>query len=94
MLAQLEADRRAINITLNSLSEPTVIKVRDQLYPTVGKLYPSATGLCEKKNLAYVSKLAQCVDVDSVRNAIDAFPVRPALPQPARRTSRPFLAKE
>jgi len=73
-ILELEADRRAINITLNSMSEPSVIKVRDQLYPTVGRLYPSATGLCEKKASGYVSKLAQTVDVDGVRNAVDAFP--------------------
>jgi V-type H+-transporting ATPase subunit d len=73
-ILELEADRKAINITINSLTEQSIIKVRDQLYPSIGRLYPSATGLCEKKASQYVSKLAQCLEIENVRSAIDAFP--------------------
>jgi len=73
-ILELEADRRAINITLNSLTEPTLVKVRDQLYPHIGRLYPTSTGICEKKNNLYVSKLAQATEIDNVRVCVDAFP--------------------
>lgn len=73
-ILELEADRRAINITLNSLTEPTLVKVRDQLYPHIGRLYPTSTGICDKKNNLYVSKLAQATEIDNVRVCVDAFP--------------------
>mmetsp|Transcript_30585 Transcript_30585/g.65732 ORF Transcript_30585/g.65732 Transcript_30585/m.65732 type:complete len:363 (-) Transcript_30585:585-1673(-) len=73
-ILELEADRRSINITLNSLTEPTIVKVRDQLYPNIGRLYPASTGISDKKNNQYVSKLAQVTDVDGVRTCVDAFP--------------------
>jgi V-type H+-transporting ATPase subunit d len=73
-ILELEADRRAINITLNSLTEPTIVKVRDQLYPHIGRLYPTSTGICDKKNNLYVSKLAQATEIDNVRVCVDAFP--------------------
>mmetsp|Transcript_37666 Transcript_37666/g.82903 ORF Transcript_37666/g.82903 Transcript_37666/m.82903 type:complete len:366 (-) Transcript_37666:70-1167(-) len=73
-ILELEADRRAINITLNSLNEMSIIKVRDSLYPTIGRLYPNSTGISEKKGNAYVSKMAQAIELDAVRNAVDAFP--------------------
>ena len=59
----LEADRRAINITVNSLDTELDMKVRETLYPTIGLLYPEGT-----------SRLARATDLDAVRAAIDAYP--------------------
>jgi V-type H+-transporting ATPase subunit d len=67
-ILQLEADRRAINITVNSLdtdlaSDPTQMKRREKLYPCIGHLFPEST-----------AKLAKATDLDGVRSAMDAFP--------------------
>jgi len=62
-ILQLEADRRAINITINSIDTDLDIKQREKLYPTIGLLYPEGT-----------SRLAKATDIDAVRSAIDAFP--------------------
>jgi len=62
-ILELEADRRAINITVNSLDTDLDIKQREKLYPEIGLLYPEGT-----------SRLAKATDLDAVRSAIDAFP--------------------
>jgi len=62
-ILQLEADRRAINITVNSLDTDLDLKQREKLYPTIGSLYPEG-----------VSRLARATDLDAVRGAIDAYP--------------------
>ncbi|KAL3932966.1 MAG: hypothetical protein SGPRY_000490 [Prymnesium sp.] len=62
-ILELEADRRAINITVNSIETDLDLKEREKLYPSIGVLYPEAT-----------SRLAKAVDLDTVRSAIDAFP--------------------
>lgn len=62
-ILQLEADRRAINITVNSLDTDLDMKQREKLYPAMGLLYPEGT-----------SRLAKATDLDAVRSAIDAFP--------------------
>ena len=59
----LEADRRAINITVNSIDTELDLKQRETLYPTIGLLYPEGT-----------SRLARATDLDAVRAAIDAYP--------------------
>ena len=59
----LEADRRAINITVNSLDTELDTKQRETLYPTIGLLYPEGT-----------SRIARATDLDAVRAAIDAYP--------------------
>jgi len=65
----LEADRRAINITVNSLDTELDLKQRETLYPTIGLLYPEGT-----------SRIARATDLDAVRAAIDAYPdYRPLL---------------
>jgi len=58
----LEADRRAINITVNSLDTDLDLKQRETLYPTIGLLYPEGT-----------SRLARATDLDGVRAATDAY---------------------
>jgi V-type H+-transporting ATPase subunit d len=62
-ILQLEADRRAINITVNSLETELELKQREKLYPTIGLLFPEGT-----------SRLAKATDIDAVRGAIDAYP--------------------
>jgi len=62
-ILQLEADRRAINITVNSLDTELDLKSREKLYPTIGLLYPEGT-----------SRLIKATDIDAVRSAVDAFP--------------------
>ena len=62
-ILKLEADRRAINITVNSLDTDLDLKSREKLYPTIGLLYPEGT-----------SRLIKATDLDAVRSAIDAFP--------------------
>lgn len=59
----LEADRRAINITVNSIDTELDMKQRESLYPSMGLLYPEGT-----------SRLARATDLDAVRAAIDAYP--------------------
>merc|ERR1739848_251497 len=49
----LGADRRAINITVNSLDTDLERKQRELLYPTIGLLYPEGT-----------SRLAAATDID------------------------------
>lgn len=61
-ILQLEADRRAINITVNSLDTDLDLKQREKLYPTIGLLYPEGT-----------SRLAKATDLDAVRGSIDAY---------------------
>jgi len=62
-ILQLEADRRAINITVNSIDTELDMKQREKLYPEIGLLFPEGT-----------SRLAKATDLDAVRSAIDAFP--------------------
>jgi V-type H+-transporting ATPase subunit d len=59
----LEADRRAINITVNSIDSELDMKKREKLYPEMGLLFPEGT-----------SRLARATDLDGVRAAIDAYP--------------------
>ncbi|TPX38457.1 hypothetical protein SeMB42_g06735 [Synchytrium endobioticum] len=58
-----EADRRVINITINSFNTELSKDDRAKLLPTCGKLYPNG-----------VSKLARADDVDQVRLALDSYP--------------------
>ena len=76
-ILSLEADRRAINITVNSIDTALDLKAREKLYPTVGLLYPEGT-----------SRLAKATDVEAVRAAIDAYPVSAAAPPAARTCPR------
>ena len=86
-ILSLEADRRAINITVNSIDTALDLKAREKLYPTVGLLYPEGT-----------SRLAKATDVEAVRAAIDAYPVSAAAPRrpppatpPRDSTAHPLL---
>jgi len=59
-ILQFEADRRSINITLNSLNTELSQDDRAKLYPNLGLLYPEGT-----------SKLMNALDQDSVRSAVE-----------------------
>ncbi|KAI5859184.1 V0 complex, c/d subunit of ATPase [Tricharina praecox] len=57
-----EADRRAINITLNSFGTELSKKERQKLYPSFGKLYPEGSYM-----------LGRADDVDGVRAAVEGI---------------------
>ncbi|CAI4218164.1 unnamed protein product [Parascedosporium putredinis] len=58
-LLEFEADRRAINITLNSFGTELTKADRNKLYPTFGRLYPEGTLM-----------LSRADDIDGVRLAL------------------------
>jgi len=62
-LLQFEADRRSINITLNSFGTDLAKDDREKLYPSFGLLVPDG-----------IRKLADADDADGVRNAVDIVP--------------------
>jgi len=59
-LLQFEADRRSINITLNSFGTDLEKDQRQKLYPSLGLLYPDG-----------VDKLTNADDNDQVRGAVE-----------------------
>jgi len=61
-ILQLEADRRAINITVNSLDTDLELKQREKLYPTIGLLYPEGT-----------SRLAKATDLEAVHGVCGTY---------------------
>lgn len=67
-ILSFEADRRAINITVNSFGTDLAKDDREKLYPNFGMLYPDGT-----------SKLAKADDIEQVRQVCDAYPPYRAL---------------
>eukprot|EP01128_Nolandella_sp_AFSM9_P003655 TRINITY_DN1594_c0_g1_i2.p1 TRINITY_DN1594_c0_g1~~TRINITY_DN1594_c0_g1_i2.p1 ORF type:complete len:368 (+),score=106.57 TRINITY_DN1594_c0_g1_i2:92-1195(+) len=63
-LLEFEADRRSINITLNSVGTELQHEDRRKLYPKMGLLYPEA-----------LEDLAEADDADQVRQAVDRVPL-------------------
>lgn len=61
-ILNFEADRRAINITLNSFGTELSKQDRKKLYPNLGLLYPDGTAM-----------LARADDVDGVRAAVEGI---------------------
>ncbi|KXS19958.1 ATPase, V0 complex, subunit D [Gonapodya prolifera JEL478] len=61
-ILQFEADRRAINITINSLNTELSKDDRVKLFPKTGKLYPEG-----------LSKLGRADDIDAVKSALDQY---------------------
>merc|ERR1712000_192308 len=59
-MLEFEADRRAINITLNSFGTELAKAERKKLYPNIGKLYPEGTLM-----------LSRADDAEGVRLAVD-----------------------
>jgi len=57
-----EADRRAINITINSLGTELAIEDREKLYPRFGLLYPEGTW-----------KLAKADSTEQVRQIVEEY---------------------
>jgi len=63
-ILQFEADRRAINITINSFGTELTKDDRQKLYPTFGLLHPEGTG-----------RLGRAEDLEQVRSAMDFYPI-------------------
>lgn len=61
-LISFEADRRAINITINSFGTELSKDERSKLYPTCGRLYPEG-----------LANLSRADDVDQVRLVCDRY---------------------
>jgi V-type H+-transporting ATPase subunit d len=62
-ILEFEADRRTINITINSFKTEMTKDDRVKLYPNVGKLFPDGS-----------TKLGKCDDVDQVRMIVESYP--------------------
>jgi len=62
-LLQFEADRRCINITLNSFGTELSLETRRDLYPTIGLLYPEALEI-----------MAEAEALDKVKEAVSSIP--------------------
>jgi len=67
-LLQFEADRRSINITLNSFGTDLPQDDRQRLYPNFGLLWPDG-----------IAKLGVADDADAVKNGVDNVPAYRAL---------------
>eukprot|EP00053_Salpingoeca_punica_P004479 m.49359 g.49359 ORF g.49359 m.49359 type:complete len:350 (+) comp12814_c0_seq1:142-1191(+) len=61
-ILQFEADRRAINITINSFQTALTREDRVKLFPTIGRLYPEG-----------LAKLADCSDSDDVARVAEYY---------------------
>lgn len=58
-----EADRRTINITVNSLGTQLTKEQRASLFPTIGRLYPAGNSI-----------LARAEDLDQIRGVVEQVP--------------------
>jgi len=74
-ILKFEADRRAINITMNSFGTELSKDDRTKLYPTFGWLYPDG-----------LTRLGRAEDAEQVRTAVDWFPQYRQLIQEAQGT--------
>lgn len=61
-ILQFEADRRAINITINSFGTDLAKDDREKLYPNFGLLYPEGT-----------SRLAKVDDIEQVKQIVSQY---------------------
>ena len=76
-LLRFEADRRTINITINSFNTELSKEQRAKLFPTIGLLYPSGNNV-----------LAKADDLDQVRQACDGVALyRPFFESPSSRSN-------
>ncbi|KAH8551959.1 ATP synthase subunit [Umbelopsis sp. PMI_123] len=62
-ILQFEADRRTINITINSFGTELPKEDRKKLYPNIGRLFPEGN-----------AALATADDIDQVKAACEVFP--------------------
>jgi len=79
-ILSFEADRRSINITVNSFGTDLAKDDREKLYPNFGYLYPDG-----------ISKLAKADDIEQVRTVCDQYPAYRALFQEASSNSEKSL---
>ena len=61
-ILEFEADRRSINITINSFGTELSVDDKKKLYPSFGQLYPEG-----------IDKLLKAEDLDMVRAAVDFY---------------------
>lgn len=61
-ILQFEADRRVINITINSFNTELTKDDRAKLFPVTGKLFPDG-----------IVRLSRADDIDQVKMAVDAY---------------------
>ena len=61
-ILQFEADRRTINITINSFNTDLSKDDRQKLFPTNGKLYPEG-----------IMRLSRADDIDQVKTTLDQY---------------------
>lgn len=59
-ILSFEADRRSLNITLNSFGTPLSKDARARLFPSFGRLYPSGT-----------MALARADDIDQIKGVLE-----------------------
>ena len=72
-ILSFEADRRTINITLNSFGTDLSKEQRARLFPTVGRLYPAGNNMLAKADdLDTVRQV--CEGVSDYRNFFDSSP--------------------
>lgn len=62
-ILSFEADRRTINITVNSLGTALSKEQRASLFPALGRLYPAGN-----------NALARADDVDQVKSVVEVIP--------------------
>jgi len=77
-ILEFEADRRAINITINSIGTELTKDERRKLYPNFGKLWPE-----------YTERLSKCEDIEQVHAVIESMDLyRPLLREATSRDER------
>ena len=84
-ILEFEADRRAINITINSFGTNLSKSERGKLYPAMGSLYPNGTMALQEADdieavkiacegvVEYSSFFEQSAQTDSTRSLEDQF---------------------
>ncbi|KAG8716212.1 H(+)-transporting V0 sector ATPase subunit d [Ceratobasidium sp. 395] len=76
-ILSFEADRRTINITINSFGTDLSKEQRAKLFPTIGRLYPAGNNL-----------LAKADEIDSVKAVCDVLPEYRAFFDPSAANGR------
>jgi len=85
-ILELEADRRAINITVNSIDTDLDLKQREKLYPTIGLLFPYAAAHAAHSGRSIPRRSRSAAQPMHPTSPPSSAPARPNLP-PTR--SRP-----
>tara|TARA_B100000482_G_scaffold37171_1_gene23464 strand:+ start:1692 stop:2009 length:318 start_codon:yes stop_codon:yes gene_type:complete len=81
-LLSFEADRRAVEITINSLGTDLSRDDRRQLFPEMGNLHPF-----------WHHALASCDDYDQVRSVVEENPERTSMASPLAKLAENAVEK-